>query len=163
MQKQPADEIWNYQQLSLGFNYRMTELQAALGLSQFSKLDEFVKARHEIASNYDHAFSGFALKTPWQHPDTYSSYHLYPVQIESLISGKTHKQIYFEMKQAGIQVNLHYIPVYRQPYFQQLGFKQGYCPNAEQYFKSSLSIPLYASMSVEQQSRVIEKIGSVLQ
>lgn len=163
MQDQPSDEIWNYQQLSLGFNYRMTELQAALGLSQFSKLNEFVKARHDIASNYDNAFSDLPLKTPWQHPDTYSSYHLYPIQIESLISDKTQQQIYSDLKQAGIQVNLHYIPVYRQPFFQRLGFKQGYCPNAEQYFKTSLSIPLYASMSVEQQSRVIEKIGSVLQ
>jgi UDP-4-amino-4,6-dideoxy-N-acetyl-beta-L-altrosamine transaminase len=162
MQVRPADEIWNYQQIELGFNYRMTELQAALGLSQLSKLDEFVQTRHTIASKYDQALQALPVKTPWQHPDAYSSYHLYPIQVESSTCGKTQKEIYQALTKAGIKVNLHYIPVYRQPHFERLGFKPGYCPNAEHYFKSSISIPVYSSLSEEMQSRVVEEVRSAL-
>lgn len=163
MQPRPADEIWNYQQIELGFNYRMTELQAALGLSQLKKLNEFVQTRHSIAFKYDQALQVLPVKTPWQHPDAYSSYHLYPIQVESSTCGKTQKEIYQALTKAGIKVNLHYIPVYRQPHFERLGFKPGYCPNAEHYFKSSISIPVYSSLSAELQSRVVEEIRSALQ
>jgi UDP-4-amino-4,6-dideoxy-N-acetyl-beta-L-altrosamine transaminase len=163
MQVRPADEIWNYQQIELGFNYRMTELQAALGLSQLKKLDEFVQTRHSIASKYDQVLEVLPVKTPWQHPDAYSSYHLYPIQVESSTCGKTQKEVYQALTKAGIKVNLHYIPVYRQPHIERLGFKPGYCPHAEHYFKSSISIPVYASISVELQSRVVEEIRSALQ
>jgi dTDP-4-amino-4,6-dideoxygalactose transaminase len=163
MQVRPADEIWNYQQIELGFNYRMTELQAALGLSQLNKLDEFVQTRHTIAFKYDQALQALPVKTPWQHPDAHSSFHLYPIQVESSICGKTQKEVYQALTQAGIKVNLHYIPVYRQPHFERLGFKAGYCPHAEHYFKSSISIPVYSSLSAELQSRVVEEIRSALQ
>ncbi len=163
MQARPEDEIWNYQQFSLGFNYRMTELQAALGMSQLQKLDEFVHARHAIALFYEKALASLPIKTPWQDPDAHSSFHLYPIQVEPSVCGKTQKEIYQALTQAGIRVNVHYIPVYRQPYFERMGFKPGYCPNAEAYFKSAISIPVYASMSVEQQSRVVDEIRSALQ
>jgi dTDP-4-amino-4,6-dideoxygalactose transaminase len=162
MQARPADEIWNYQQLSLGFNYRMTELQAALGLSQLNKLDEFVQTRHAIAAQYDEALKALPVKTPWQHPDAHSSFHLYPIQVEASTSGKTQKEVFQALTQAGIRVNLHYIPVYRQPHFECMGFKAGYCPHAEHYFKSSISIPVYATMTRGQQDRVVDEIRSAL-
>jgi UDP-4-amino-4,6-dideoxy-N-acetyl-beta-L-altrosamine transaminase len=163
MQVRPDDEIWNYQQLSLGFNYRMTELQAALGLSQLDRLNEFVKSRQAIAFYYNQELQELPIKTPWQHPDTSSSYHLYPIQVEPVNCGKSQKEIYQALQKAGIIVNLHYIPVYRQPYYEKMGFKQGYCTNAEKYYKSCISIPMYASMNQEQQNRVIKEIRSALQ
>jgi UDP-4-amino-4,6-dideoxy-N-acetyl-beta-L-altrosamine transaminase len=163
MQSRPEDEIWNYQQLALGFNYRMTELQAALGLSQLKKLDEFVNTRQNIAMFYDQEFKTMPIKTPWQHPDAYSSFHLYPIQIELSTVNKTQKEIYQALTNLGIQVNLHYIPLYRQPYFERMGFKQGYCPEAEQYFRSSMSIPVFVDLSRKQQKKVVEALRSVLQ
>ncbi|MSP36524.1 MAG: UDP-4-amino-4,6-dideoxy-N-acetyl-beta-L-altrosamine transaminase [Limnohabitans sp.] len=160
LEPRPADEIWNYQQIDLGFNYRMTELQAALGLSQLQKLDQFVATRKAIASYYDHALSGVDIQTPWQHPDALSSFHLYPIQV-SATSGISQQALYQALTHAGVLVNLHYIPVYRQPYYARLGFKPGYCPHAEDYFKSSISIPVYASMTEAQQRRVIELIQSL--
>ena len=160
MAPRPTDEIWNYQQIDLGFNYRMTEMQAALGLSQLHKLDEFLSTRQAIARYYDHALSGVEIQTPWQHPDTLSSFHLYPIQVTAT-SGISQQALYQALTEAGVKVNLHYIPVYLQPYYARLGFKHGYCPHAEDYFKSSMSIPVYASMTEAQQQRVVDLIQSL--
>jgi UDP-4-amino-4,6-dideoxy-N-acetyl-beta-L-altrosamine transaminase len=160
MEKRPADEIWNYQQIDLGFNYRMTEMQAALGLSQLQKLDDFVATRQSIAWFYDQALSSVDIQTPWQHPDGLSSFHLYPIQVTAS-SGISQQTLYQALTQAGVKVNLHYIPVYRQPHYARLGFKPGYCPHAEDYFKSSISIPVYASMTATQQHQVLELIQSL--
>jgi UDP-4-amino-4,6-dideoxy-N-acetyl-beta-L-altrosamine transaminase len=160
MAQRPADEIWNYQQIDLGFNDRMTEMQAALGLRQLQKLDEFVATRQAIASYYDHALSGVDIQTPWQHPDTHSSFHLYPIQVTAT-SGISQQALYKALTEASVKVNLHYIPVYLQPNYVRLGFKPGYCLHAEDYFKSSMSIPVYASMTEAQQHRVVEMIQSL--
>lgn len=161
MQARPADEIWNYQQLQIGFNYRMTELQAALGLNQLAQLDVFVQERHRIAAEYDQALQGLALGLPWQHTDSYSSYHLYPVQILDVERGTTQKQVYSAMRQAGIQVNLHYIPVYLQPFYEAMGFQRGYCPKAEAYFRRTISIPMFYGMTQTQQQQVIRSLRFV--
>ena len=160
MVQRPGDEIWNYQQIDLGFNYRMTELQAALGLSQLKQLDQFVQTRHDIAAYYDQELSSTDIKTPWQHPEARSSYHLYPIQVTAT-SGISQQLLYQTLTEAGVKVNLHYIPVYRQPYYAQLGFKRGYCPNAEHYFNTCISIPVFSSMTNEQQQRVVELIQSM--
>jgi len=159
-QSRPAEEIWNYQQIDLGYNYRMTELQAALGLSQLQQLDSFVLKRQSIARYYDHALAEVNIQTPWQHPQTQSSFHLYPIQVAST-SGISQQALYQSMTEAGVKVNLHYIPVYLQPYYAGLGFQPGHCPHAEDYFKSSISIPLYAGMTEEQQHRVVSLIQSL--
>jgi UDP-4-amino-4,6-dideoxy-N-acetyl-beta-L-altrosamine transaminase len=160
LEPRPSGEIWNYQQVDLGFNYRMTEIQAALGLSQLQKLDQFVATRQSIASYYDYSFSLVDIQTPWQHPDSLSSFHLYPIQVTAT-SGISQEALYQALTHAGVKVNLHYIPVYRQPYYARMGFKLGYCPHAEDYFKSSLSIPVYASMTEAQQHRVVDLIQSL--
>ena len=158
LEARPEAEIWNYQQLQLGFNYRMTEMQAALGLSQLKQLDAFVLKRHALATVYDKALQDLPLITPWQHPDSYSSYHLYAVLIPKTDDGPSQRQVYRAMHKAGIQVNLHYIPVYLQPFYAAMGFKRGYCPKAEAYFKQTISIPLYANLQPDEQSRVIKQL-----
>ena len=162
MQPRPADEIWNYQQISLGFNYRMTDIQAALGVSQMTRLDEFVNKRQRIAKRYNDALAGLPLQTPWQHPDSYSSYHLYPIRLKLGEDEQTQRQVYDALHVAGIGVNLHYIPVYRHPYYEAMGFKTGYCPNAEQYHKEAISIPMYPTMSEAQQDEVISCLREAL-
>jgi UDP-4-amino-4,6-dideoxy-N-acetyl-beta-L-altrosamine transaminase len=155
MQPRPADEIWNYQQISLGFNYRMTDIQAALGVSQMTRLDEFVEKRHRIAQRYDDELAGLPLQTPWQHPDSYSSYHLYSIPVKLGEVEQTQRQVYDSLRAAGINVNLHYTPVYRQPYYEAMGFKPGYCLEAENYHKEAVSIPMYPTMSNAQVGEVV--------
>jgi UDP-4-amino-4,6-dideoxy-N-acetyl-beta-L-altrosamine transaminase len=162
MQPRPAQEIWNYQQIDLGFNYRLTELQAALGLSQIRRLDSFVVKRHHIAQRYDQELSGLPIATPWQHPDSYSAYHLYPIRIKQDKSAATQRQVYDALQAADINVNLHYIPVYRQPYFEAMGFRMGYCPEGEQYHKEALSIPMYPALTEAEQAKVIRVIHEAL-
>lgn len=162
MQPRPALEIWNYQQIGLGFNYRMTDLHAALGLSQMQRLDEFVSRRHAIAKHYDQLLRGLPLQTPWQHADSYSGYHLYVIRLKLDETRKTQKQFYTALHAAGLGVNVHYIPVYRQPYYEQLGFKVGYCPQAEQYYSEVISIPMYPGLTDEQQDFVVQTLRVVL-
>ncbi len=163
MKEQAADEIWNYQQIALGWNYRMTDLQAALGLSQLSRLDQFVSQRHQIATRYDGLLEALPIKRPWQHPNSYSSYHLYVIRLDRSRSTKTQRYVYDAMRASGILVNLHYVPVYRQPYFERMGFVAGYCPQAEAYFEEALSIPMYPSLDSRQQELVVAELGKVLE
>ena len=162
MQPRPAGEIWNYQQINLGFNYRMTDIQAALGLSQMQRLDEFVTKRHAIARRYDRLLATLPVVTPWQDSDSYSGYHLYVIRLKLDEINKTQRQVYEAMREAGILVNLHYIPVYRQPYYEALGFRAGYCTQAEQYHCEAISIPLYPSLTESQQDQVVQTIKNVL-
>jgi UDP-4-amino-4,6-dideoxy-N-acetyl-beta-L-altrosamine transaminase len=158
MQPRPVQEIWNYQQIDLGFNYRMTDIQAALGLSQMQRLDEFVTKRHVIAKRYDQLLSAFPLLTPWQHEDGYSGYHLYVIRLKLDEINKTQRQVYNAIVAAGVLVNLHYIPVYRQPYYEKMGFSAGYCQLAEQYYSEAISIPLYPGLTEAQQDQTVAVI-----
>jgi len=152
------DGPWYYQQIELGFNYRMTDLQAALGLSQMQRLGEFVTRRHVIAKRYEQLLSALPVITPWQHPDGYSGLHLYVIRLKLAEIGKTHRQVFEALRAAGIGVNLHYIPVHRQPYYEGLGFKAGYCPEAEQYYAEAISLPMYPNLTEAQQDKVIESL-----
>ena len=161
-QLKPKEEIWNYQQIELGFNYRMTDIHAALGLSQLTRIDEFINKRHEIARKYDQALAEFPLVIPHQIDASYSSYHLYVIRLELDKMGKSHQQVYQEMLLSGISVNLHYIPVYRQPYFEKMGFKVGYCPQAEKYFSEALSIPMFPDLSESNFTQIVSSLKSIL-
>lgn len=160
MKPRPEDEIWNYQQIELGFNYRMTDIQAALGLSQLKRLDQFIIKRRKIAKRYDLELDNLPLKTPHQLPESFSSYHLYPICIQEMKSQITQQLMYNILRKSGIEVNLHYAPVYLQPYYQAMGFKRGHCRNAEIYFKSAISIPIFVGLSYENQSKIIEIISN---
>ncbi len=162
MEPRPLEEIWNYQQIELGFNYRMTDIQAALGLNQMERLDEFVERRHTIAQRYNEELKNLPIQTPMQKIDIYSAYHLYPIRISREKTNISQKQTYHLLNENGIQANLHYIPVYRQPYYERLGFKEGYCPEAERYHQDAISIPMYASLSEDDQTTVISVLHDIL-
>lgn len=142
MSKAP-DGPWYYEQIALGFNYRMTELQAALGLSQMDRLDEFVHRRHQIFRQYLENLTHPGLQLPLQHSDTYSSLHLFILRIKRPQASEARLALYKALQDASIAPNLHYMPVYLQPYYQKLGFVRGACPNAEAFYDEAISIPIY--------------------
>jgi len=156
------DGPWYYQQIDLGFNYRMTELQAALGISQMDHLDEFVARRHEIANQYEQALIDFPVTKPWQHPDSYSGMHLYVIRLQINSIKKTHSQVFNVLREQGIGVNLHYVPIHTQPFFQKMGFCMGDYPKAEQYYSEALSLPIFQGLSHQQQDQVINELGKAL-
>ena len=157
-----ADGPWYYQQIALGFNYRMTELQAALGLSQMQRLEEFVIKRHELASRYDNLLQDLPITLPWQHPDSYSARHLYVIRLQLEQINITHLDVFNALRAAGIQANLHYIPVHMQPYYQKMGFASGQFPEAEKYYKEAISIPLFSAMTEGQQDTVCSTLKTIL-
>jgi len=162
VQPRPDNEIWNYQQIELGFNYRMTDIHAALGLSQMNRLDEFVIRRHQIAERYYAKLSSLPITTPHQAPNMHSSYHLYPIRVSEAESGKTQRQIYDALWQSGVAVNLHYIPVHRQPYYEKLGFKAGDFPEAESFHREVLSLPIYPTLQDSAQEHVVQTLSTEL-
>ena len=162
MQPRPPEEIWNYQQIDLGFNYRMTDILAALGLSQMQRLDKFVTRRHHIAERYNQLLSSLPVITPYQHADGYSGFHLYVIRLQLGEIKQTQRQVYEALRAAGILVNLHYIPVYRQPYYANMGFEAGYCPEAEQYYGEAISIPMYPVLTEAQQDQVVAALKGTI-
>jgi len=156
------DGPWYYQQVSLGFNYRMTDLQAALGVSQIQRIHAYVAKRHALARRYDALLQKLPVTTPWQHPDSYSGLHLYVIRLQLAKIKKTHLEIFNGFRNAGILVNLHYIPVHTQPHYQTLGFKEGQFPQAEQYYREAISIPMYPTLTDAQQHKVVETLTELL-
>lgn len=153
---------WYYEQQRLGFNYRLTDIAAALGLSQLSALPSFIARRRQIAAAYDEALSPLPVTIPWQHPAAQSSWHLYVVRLEPRRTPHTHREVFASLRAAGIGVNLHYIPVYLQPYYRALGFAPGLCPAAEAYYGEAISLPMFAGLTDAQQAEVVAAMAEAL-
>ena len=153
---------WYYQQVELGFNYRMTEMQAALGLSQLDRLDEFVARRNALAQRYDQLLDDLPVKVPVVHEDCYSSFHLYVIRLELDKIARSHRDVFEHLRAKGIGVNLHYIPVHTQPYYRNLGFKEGDFPASEGYYREAISIPLYSGLTTQDQDKVVATLREVL-
>jgi len=162
MHPRPNDEIWNYQQIELGFNYRLTDIQAALGLSQLKRVDVYVKIRNKIAEFYNSELNTLNIQLPFHSPKTYSSYHLYPIRIKNNLTPKTQQQIYDALWDKDIAANLLYIPVHRQPYYENLGFKSGDFPQAEQFHREVICLPMFPKLTKEQQTKVVKSLNLVL-
>jgi UDP-4-amino-4,6-dideoxy-N-acetyl-beta-L-altrosamine transaminase len=154
---------WYYQQVDLGFNYRMTELQAALGVSQMKRLDEFVSVRHQLSKRYNEKLVDLPIVLPYQLPETYSGLHLFVIRLHLGEIELTHKQVFDALRERGIGVNLHYIPVHTQPYYQDMGFAEGDFPESERYYREAISLPMFHGMSKVQLDTVVNTLTDILQ
>lgn len=152
------DGPWYYEQIELGFNYRMTEFQAALGCSQLKRIDKFVSSRREVAAQYDLLLANTPVLLPWQDPDCKSTFHLYIVRLKLDQVTNSHRQVFERMRGAGVGVNLHYIPVYRHPYYESLGFRPENFPEAERYYAEALSLPIYPGLDTTDQHRIVNEL-----
>jgi UDP-4-amino-4,6-dideoxy-N-acetyl-beta-L-altrosamine transaminase len=160
---QPSQGPWYYQQLELGYNYRMTEMQAALGLSQLKKLDEFILRRHEISNSYDVLLSELNITLPNKSSYSYSSLHLYVIRIDPEKFKLTRKEVFERLRASGVIVNLHYIPIYHHPYYSQFGYNPADFPEAEIYYKEAISLPIFPALTEDQlvyiRDTIIRPIG----
>ncbi len=153
---------WYYQQIALGFNYRMSDIAAALGASQLQRLDDFVQRRRQLAAAYAHPLGELPLQPLHIHSGRDSSWHLYPVQLRLEDIGKTRKAVFDQLRARGVGVNVHYIPVHLQPYYRAVGFSRGDFPNAEEFYRRAITLPLFADLGREDQQHVIEQLALVL-
>lgn len=156
------DGPWFYQQIDLGFNYRMTDLQAALGVSQMKRLDSYVAQRHLLSDRYDKLLEDFPVATPKQNSDGHSGLHLYVIRLHLDLINKTHREVFEGLREAGIGVNLHYIPVHTHPYYQQMGFMAGDFPQAERYYSEAISLPMYQTLTTVEQDKVVGALGMII-
>lgn len=154
---------WYYEQLDLGLNYRMTDMQAALGLSQISRLHEFVTKRNKFALVYDDLLKNLPLETPFQIEDSYSARHLYVIRLKLANISISHKEVFERLRTNGIGVNLHYIPVHHHPYYKKLGFNQEKFPESNKYYQEAISIPIFHAMTFDQQDKVISVLSDILE
>lgn len=153
---------WYYQQVALGYNYRMTDMQAALGVSQITRLHSYVRRRHEIAERYNRLLADLPLTLPWQHPDSYSAWHLYVVRLQLDRIKASHLEVFEAMRARDILVNLHYIPVHTQPWYRKMGFRDGDFPQAEQYYREAISIPMHPTLTDAEQDLVVDVLREAL-
>ncbi len=160
--EQPDTGLWYYEQQALGFNYRMTDMQAALGLSQLQHLTAWVARRRQLVEQYAGLLAELPLILPQCLPEANAAWHLYVVQLDTTKTALSRRVVFDALRAANIGVNVHYIPVYWQPYYRQLGFEKGYCPNAEAYYQNAISIPLYASLTDAQQRVVAATFAQIL-
>lgn len=154
MVRKPAGP-WYYEQLELGYNYRMTEVQGALGVSQIQRLDEFVERRNALAQRYDELLADLPLRRPKVIADAYSSWHLYPIRLQLDKITRSHRAVFEALREAEIGVNLHYMSVHLQPYYRGLGFREGMFPEAEAYGKNAISLPIFPSFDCSDQKSVV--------
>jgi len=157
-----SDGPWYYQQVELGFNYRMTEMQAALGLTQLKRLDQFIARRHELAHRYLTLLEGLPVQLPNYTQDSYSGLHLFVIRLSLSNIKQSRRSVFEALREKGIGVNVHYIPVHTQPYYQKMGFKKGDFVQAEQYYEEAISLPMFHLMSYEQQDEVVTALKEVL-
>ncbi|MDE1462289.1 UDP-4-amino-4,6-dideoxy-N-acetyl-beta-L-altrosamine transaminase [Spartinivicinus poritis] len=157
-----SDGPWYYQQISLGFNYRMTDIQAALGLSQLGRLDEFVEDRNKLATRYKVMLDSLPVSPQYILKNNYSSFHLYVIRIELNKTDLTYREIFERLRVKGIGVNVHYIPIHTQPFYKMKGFKKGDFPSAEAYYENAISLPIFHYMSQEQQNKVVKTLQDIL-
>jgi len=153
---------WYYEQQMLGFNYRLIDVQAALGMSQLERLTGYVERRNELARRYDHALEGLPLLRPTVLPENISAFHIYVIRLLPDAGSETHRRVYDQLRDRGIGVNLHYMPVHLQPYYRDLGFTRGQFPESEAYAESAITLPLYPGMTSEQQDQVLAVLKDVL-
>ena len=169
MTRDPAQMVgqshgpWYYQQVELGFNYRMTDLQAALGRSQLNKLPGFLQRRRYLAERYQHLLQGLPLSLPQAQPDAHSAWHLYVARLQLQHIKHSHREVFEGLRKAGIGVNLHYIPVHLQPYYRDLGFAEGDFPEAERYYAQAVSLPMYPGLTDDQQDYVVQQLRHWIQ
>ncbi|MBR0694892.1 UDP-4-amino-4,6-dideoxy-N-acetyl-beta-L-altrosamine transaminase [Bradyrhizobium lablabi] len=156
------DGPWIYEQIELGLNYRMTDIQAALGTSQLARLDRFVARRRELAARYDSLLARLPVTCPWQHPDTGSAWHLYVIRLRRNEIRLSRRQVFDALRAAGIGVNVHYIPVHTQPYYRNLGFTTGMFPEAESYYEDAITLPLFSRMTDAEQDTVVAALERIL-
>lgn len=156
------DGPWYYQQIELGYNYRMTEVHAALGLSQMRRLDAYVDRRHAIADRYDSMLAGLPVTTPLRSPGSRSGLHLYVVRLQLDRIPRGHREVFEQLRESGVGVNLHYIPVHLQPCYARMGFRRGDYPEAERYYSEAISLPMFPALTDAQQGQVVSALAKAL-
>ena len=159
MMSRPPDGPWYYEQIELGLNYRMTDIQAALGLSQLDRLDRYIDRRKELVGQYESLLAGLPVAIPLQHPDSDSAWHLYVVRLDLNSTERTHLDVFTRLRRSGVGVNLHYIPVHTQPYYQAQDLVTYHCPEAERYYAEALSLPLFPTLRNEDQESVVTALA----